>query len=224
MDKQCEIIKDLLPLYVDGACSEASGELVKAHLEFCPGCRACYEQMRSPAGEALLQKETCDVLRRHAREERLRVVKYLFLAGFLFYVPVLALLVFEGSTAGAFLSVSNVFVFFYLLIQTLPCYLAVAEAGSLAWSLLIGRRQTVGEKISRTLGVLLALAIFFVTAAKGDSAILLTLALGVGLTAVWVHRGFLYGEKGAWKEPLRDKLFWICVLALAVVILLVRSL
>ena len=33
MSKQCEIVQDLLPLYVDGACSEASAEMIKEHLE-----------------------------------------------------------------------------------------------------------------------------------------------------------------------------------------------
>ena len=38
MNKQCEIVQDLLPLYVDGACSESSAEMVREHLESCtPG-------------------------------------------------------------------------------------------------------------------------------------------------------------------------------------------
>ncbi len=36
----CEIIKDLLPLYHDGVCSDQSKQLVDEHLEECESCRA----------------------------------------------------------------------------------------------------------------------------------------------------------------------------------------
>jgi hypothetical protein len=36
---QCDIIKDLLPLYVDNVCSEASRKMVEAHLAECGNCR-----------------------------------------------------------------------------------------------------------------------------------------------------------------------------------------
>lgn len=40
MDKlTCDIIKDLLPLYVDGAASEASQRMVEDHIDSCEGCR-----------------------------------------------------------------------------------------------------------------------------------------------------------------------------------------
>ena len=36
----CKVIQDLLPLYVDGCCSEESGVLVEAHAKSCPTCAA----------------------------------------------------------------------------------------------------------------------------------------------------------------------------------------
>lgn len=36
---ECEVIRDLLPLYIDEACSEKSRELVEEHLKTCEGCR-----------------------------------------------------------------------------------------------------------------------------------------------------------------------------------------
>ena len=36
----CKVIQDLLPLYVDGCCSEESGKLVEAHAKVCPSCAA----------------------------------------------------------------------------------------------------------------------------------------------------------------------------------------
>lgn len=43
----CNVIKDLLPLYVDECCSGESRKLVAEHLDSCESCRAVYRQMRS---------------------------------------------------------------------------------------------------------------------------------------------------------------------------------
>ncbi|MBR1780770.1 MAG: DUF4825 domain-containing protein [Oscillospiraceae bacterium] len=45
----CEIVRDLLPSYVDGLTSETSNEAVLDHLDTCEGCREIYRQMRLPA-------------------------------------------------------------------------------------------------------------------------------------------------------------------------------
>ena len=42
----CNVIKDLLPLYVDECCSEESIRLVAEHLDTCESCRKIYNQMR----------------------------------------------------------------------------------------------------------------------------------------------------------------------------------
>ena len=42
----CNVIMDLLPLYVDECCSEESERLVAEHLETCESCRKIYDQMR----------------------------------------------------------------------------------------------------------------------------------------------------------------------------------
>ncbi len=46
----CNVIRDLLPLYIDGCCSEESGGLVKEHLARCPGCKKVYDSMTAPSG------------------------------------------------------------------------------------------------------------------------------------------------------------------------------
>ncbi len=42
----CNVIRDLLPLYVDECCSEESEGLVAEHLDVCESCRKIYDQMR----------------------------------------------------------------------------------------------------------------------------------------------------------------------------------
>ena len=39
MKISCNIIEDLLPLYVDDMVSEDSRQLVEEHLKVCPTCR-----------------------------------------------------------------------------------------------------------------------------------------------------------------------------------------
>ena len=40
MKYDCDVIRDLLPLYADNACSEISRRMVEDHLQECPACRA----------------------------------------------------------------------------------------------------------------------------------------------------------------------------------------
>lgn len=43
---KCEIIKDLLPSYVDELTSAESNKEIEAHLEYCPECKEYLEEMR----------------------------------------------------------------------------------------------------------------------------------------------------------------------------------
>ena len=45
MNNNCDIIKDLLPLYADGVCSEDSRRLVEEHIAGCSACRSELETM-----------------------------------------------------------------------------------------------------------------------------------------------------------------------------------
>lgn len=70
MSKQCGIVQDVLPLYVDGACSDASAEMIKEHLETCADCRAIYEQMCSHTNEDVLRSEKDGVIARYEKTEK----------------------------------------------------------------------------------------------------------------------------------------------------------
>lgn len=45
----CNIIKDLIPLYIDDCCSEESKEKVKEHLADCESCKQFYCGMSAPS-------------------------------------------------------------------------------------------------------------------------------------------------------------------------------
>lgn len=44
-NKDCDIIQDLLPLYIDSCCHPGSRELVEAHLKTCPACQKVFSEM-----------------------------------------------------------------------------------------------------------------------------------------------------------------------------------
>lgn len=46
MKISCEIIKDLLPLYLDGVCSNDSRAMVAEHLAACDHCKAELQAMK----------------------------------------------------------------------------------------------------------------------------------------------------------------------------------
>lgn len=45
MKISCEVIKDLLPLYQDGICSDESRKIVEEHLQSCDECRELLDNM-----------------------------------------------------------------------------------------------------------------------------------------------------------------------------------
>lgn len=48
MCMNCNIVKDLIPLYIDGCCSEESAVVVEEHINRCPQCKEIYECMKTP--------------------------------------------------------------------------------------------------------------------------------------------------------------------------------
>jgi len=47
MKNECPIVKDLMPLYIDGAVSEESRVFMDEHISSCPGCAQVYGEMRA---------------------------------------------------------------------------------------------------------------------------------------------------------------------------------
>ena len=62
MKMECEVIRDLLPLYADDACSEQSRFLVDEHLAECADCRGMLLRLRETAISASDTDELSDRL------------------------------------------------------------------------------------------------------------------------------------------------------------------
>ena len=72
MKYDCDMICDLLPLYIDDACSEASAKAVEEHLAECESCTSLYNDMKkaeTDIGQEIkeIQKERDNVIRSQAK-------------------------------------------------------------------------------------------------------------------------------------------------------------
>ncbi|MBQ1977567.1 MAG: zf-HC2 domain-containing protein [Ruminococcus sp.] len=54
----CNVIKDLLPLYVDDCCSEESVRLVTEHIKECADCKKAYDMMTKSCKSCECTKKT----------------------------------------------------------------------------------------------------------------------------------------------------------------------
>ena len=101
MKYNCDMIRDLLPLYQDGVCSESSRAAVEEHLAGCAGCTDYLASMRdSGIIEETMNTEREDAISSQARffKRRSAVVGAVF-AG-LFMLPVVICMIVGLATGG----------------------------------------------------------------------------------------------------------------------------
>ena len=105
MKTECEVIRDLLPLYADDVCSDGSKKLVEEHLPECPDCSALLESLRRQEIEKGLQEEKDQVIKYQAKRFRRRSATVGSVVSGLFMIPVLVCLIVNlasGSPLGWF--------------------------------------------------------------------------------------------------------------------------
>lgn len=66
----CEIIQDILPLYHDDVCSDASKELIEEHIKTCNKCEKILAELNKTTAFDEMKAESTEVLKRHAKKER----------------------------------------------------------------------------------------------------------------------------------------------------------
>lgn len=91
MKQDCSVVRDLLPLYVEGMVREETGSFVKEHLAECPECQTEYEKLREPTVEMAPAEAYNDVpLRKVKRKLVAKRVQTALLAGVLMAVVLLS--------------------------------------------------------------------------------------------------------------------------------------
>jgi predicted anti-sigma-YlaC factor YlaD len=93
MKMSCEIIKDLLPLYLDGVCSDDSRTAVEEHLAVCEHCRAELQAMQTalPKGDTEQNLKEAEVVKNLSERWKKGMTKSL-LKGILYTISAIAVL------------------------------------------------------------------------------------------------------------------------------------
>ena len=99
-DMECDVIRDLLPLYADEACSEKSRSLVNEHLLDCADCRDMLQRLRNSEIENNLKSEKDSVLQYGVKQFRKRTAAVGSAVSGALLVPVLICLFLFGSPLG----------------------------------------------------------------------------------------------------------------------------
>ncbi len=100
MKLDCEVIRDLLPLYADQACSEQSRALVNEHLLDCADCRDMLQKIKENEIENDLKKEKDSVLQYGVRQFKKRTAAVGSAVSGAFLIPILICLYLFGSPMG----------------------------------------------------------------------------------------------------------------------------
>lgn len=173
MSKECEIIRDILPLYADDVCSAASREIVEAHLEECPACADYLKQIRASEAEGRLKDEKALVIDHQARRFKRRSAAFGSVIAALFMAPILVCLV-VNLTSGRTLDWFYVVVAGMLVAASLVVVPLYAPDSKLFWTLCA---------FTASLMVLLAVCCLYV---RGDWFFIASSASLFGLSAVFL--------------------------------------
>ena len=101
MKTDCEVIRDLLPLYADDVCSEGSRNMIEEHLKDCSECSAMLEKLRTDEIEEGLREEKDQVIEYQAKKFKRRSATAGSVTAGVFMVPVLVCLIVNLATGHA---------------------------------------------------------------------------------------------------------------------------
>lgn len=112
MKYDCDIIKDLLPLYQDGACSDMTKQIVVEHLQECEACNKMDKLLKNTSYDDMLIKDSQTILKNHVKQER----KYSFTIGIwaagILMIPLIVCLIWN-------LAIGHVLDWFFIVLTSL---------------------------------------------------------------------------------------------------------
>ena len=147
MKNECEVIRDLLPLYADDVCSETSRQLIEEHLRECAECSAVLDKLKTNEIEDGLREEKGRVIEYQAKRFRRRSATVGSVISGLFMVPILVCLIVNLATGHAL-------DWFYVVLAGLAVLASVTVV-----PLMIQRDKLFWTFCAFTLSVLLVLAV-----------------------------------------------------------------
>lgn len=91
-NRACDIVSDLIPLYLDDVCSEGSKAFTEEHIAKCEKCRKTLEIMRGNTAESLLDHEKKTALTLHKKQRDGRILNSILWSIVAAYVPIVFIL------------------------------------------------------------------------------------------------------------------------------------
>ena len=98
MKYECDMIADLLPLYKDGACSEASEKIIKEHLSECEKCSTLLDRMGESEIDEQMIREKDDVISSQAKFFKRKSALAGGIVAAVFAIPILVCLIVNLAT------------------------------------------------------------------------------------------------------------------------------
>lgn len=115
MKYECDLIKDLLPLYCDQVCSPESKKAVEEHLTECDSCKALYLKMQDYTYDDRLREERENVLQNHSQQVKKRALQA---GAVMLFIPVLVCFIVN-------LSVSQTLDWFFIVLTSIMLFATV---------------------------------------------------------------------------------------------------
>lgn len=70
MKMDCDVIKDLLPLYAEEMTSQKSEALIKEHFEECDDCKKVYDDMKKPEPQITFKSEPSENFKKYVKKAK----------------------------------------------------------------------------------------------------------------------------------------------------------
>lgn len=74
-NKDCELVRDLLPSYIDNLTSDETNEFIELHIKNCPECKACLDELQKTASTDEKEKSTKFVKFAKKNQRKMRILK-----------------------------------------------------------------------------------------------------------------------------------------------------
>ncbi len=98
MKYNCDLISDLLPLYKDDICSEATKKIVEEHLAECKNCKKMFADMSDVSIDEKILKEKNEVIDSQAKFFKKKTTLAGSIIALIFAVPILVCLIVNLAT------------------------------------------------------------------------------------------------------------------------------
>ena len=128
MKFDCEIIQDLLPLYIDDVCSIKSKVVIEEHILECSKCKELLSELGNQAVTQELSIEKNRVIEKHLKKERKRSTMIGLITAAVLMIPLIVCLICN-------LAVGHALNWFFIVLTSLMVFASISEMSTSRQSL-----------------------------------------------------------------------------------------